>query len=82
MRKHVHGLKRDNAIAVAADSGQLAGERLRITGDVGRPARFETAKDFTQDRRIGTVESWGLPEVFRQIRNGAAQDMFARAAAP
>ena len=49
MGKHVHGLKRDNAIAVPADSGQLAGERLGITGDVSRPPLFETAKDFTQD---------------------------------
>src|SRR4029453_6236322 len=34
MRKHVHRLKRVNAIAVSADSLQFSGERLQITGYV------------------------------------------------
>jgi len=51
MRKHVDRLKRNQSIAVSADSGQLAGERLRITGDVDGLAGLETAEDLTQDRR-------------------------------
>jgi hypothetical protein len=50
MRKHVDGLKRNNTIAVCADSGQFASEGLWITGHVGHAPGLETAEDLTQDR--------------------------------
>jgi hypothetical protein len=36
-----------------------------------RDMLHDAKEDFTLDRRIGAVESWGLPEVFRKIRKDA-----------
>ena len=61
MRKHVHGLKRNDSVAAAADSGQLPGERLRITGNVGRAPGLEPAEHLTQDGSR-TPFPWGIQD--------------------
>lgn len=65
MRKHVDGLKRTDGISVPGDRRQIAGERLRVAGDVDRAARQKLPEHRADHRRGAAlarrVENDGVP---------------------
>ena len=56
--KHVHGLQGGDGVSVAGNTGEIAGERLRIAGDIHRRGRADAGEDVIEYDRLTALTRW------------------------